>query len=82
VASRAEDKLFWEVDERYFNRHAVKPGLTGLAQVRGYRGATLTRIDLANRVQADLEYLAGWTLWRDIGIIARTFGVLIHRNAF
>lgn len=82
VASTAEDKLFWELDERYFNRHAVKPGLTGLAQVRGYRGATLTRMDLANRVQADLEYLTGWTIWRDIAIIARTFRVLIHRNAF
>jgi lipopolysaccharide/colanic/teichoic acid biosynthesis glycosyltransferase len=82
VGSTAEDRLFWEVDERYFNRHAVKPGLTGLAQVRGFRGATLTRRDLSNRVQADLEYLSGWSLWRDLAIIVRTLKVLVHRNAF
>lgn len=82
VGSTAEDRLFWEVDERYFNRHAVKPGLTGLAQVRGFRGATLTSMDLSNRVQADLEYLSGWTIWRDLSIIIRTLKVIVHRNAF
>lgn len=82
LGSRAGEHLFWDIDPAYWHRHAVKPGLTGLAQVRGYRGATERREDLTNRLDADLEYLSGWTIWRDIKIIAATFRVLIHRNAF
>jgi lipopolysaccharide/colanic/teichoic acid biosynthesis glycosyltransferase len=82
LGSRAADKLFWEVDERYWHRHAAKPGLTGLAQVRGYRGATVIEDDLRNRLQADLEYLDTWSIWRDIKIIVMTFQVMIHKNAF
>ncbi len=82
LGSTAGDELFWEVDSRYWHRHASKPGLTGLAQVRGFRGATHCRSDLTNRLQADLEYLSGWTIWRDISIIFATFRVLIHKNAF
>ena len=82
VESTAEERLFWHIDERYWHRHAVKPGLTGLAQVRGFRGATEREVDLVNRLQADLEYLAGWSIWRDLMIIVLTLRVLIHRNAF
>jgi len=82
LGSRAANKLFWEVDQRYWHRHAAKPGLTGLAQVRGYRGATMVEDDLRNRLQADLEYLEHWSIWRDIRIIVLTFRVLLHRNAF
>lgn len=82
LASTAGDSLFWQVDSRYIHRHAIKPGMTGLAQIRGYRGATLSVVDLTNRLQADLEYLSGWTIWRDIRIIFRTFRVLKHSNAF
>lgn len=82
LGSRAEDKLFWEIDERYWHRHAAKPGLTGLAQVRGFRGATMRERDLTDRLQADLEYLANWTLWKDIKILMMTVGVVVHKNAF
>jgi len=82
LGSRAADKLFWEVDDRYWHRHATKPGVTGLAQIRGYRGATLVEDDLVNRLQADLEYLENWSILRDVKIIAMTFGVLLHKNAF
>lgn len=82
IGSLAGDKLFWEVDHRYWLRHSLKPGLTGLAQVRGLRGATDTETDLANRLQADLEYLDGWTIWRDIQIIFNTARVLVHDRAF
>lgn len=82
IGSLAGDKLFWEVDHRYWLRHSLKPGLTGLAQVRGLRGATDTETDLANRLQADLEYLDGWTIWRDIRIIMNTLVVLVHDRAF
>ena len=82
LGSRAADKLFWEVDNRYWHRHAAKPGLTGLAQVRGFRGATEHASDLTNRLQADLEYVHNWSLWRDIVIVFQTFRVIVHRNAF
>ena len=82
LGSLAGNQLFWEVDQRYWHRHASKPGLTGLAQVRGFRGATLERADLVNRLQADLEYLNGWTLARDLRILVATLKVLVHRNAF
>src|SRR3546814_505086 len=80
--SRAADKLFWEIDSRYWCRHATKPGLTGLAQVRGYRGATHHEDDLVNRLHSDLEYLDHWSIWRDLRIILQTFRVLFHRNAY
>lgn len=82
LGSTAEDKLFWHIDFSYWHRHAVKPGMTGLAQIRGYRGATERQDDLRNRLEADLQYLSGWTIWRDLKIIAATFRVLNHRNAF
>jgi exopolysaccharide biosynthesis polyprenyl glycosylphosphotransferase len=82
LGSRAEDQLFWEIDDRYWHRHAAKPGLTGLAQVRGYRGATNKRSDLVNRLHADLEYLNNWSIWRDLKIIFVTARVLMHKNAF
>ncbi len=82
LGSRAADKLFWEVDQRYWDRHAAKPGLTGLAQVRGFRGATLVEDDLRNRLHADLEYLESWSIWRDLKIIFLTVRVVWHRNAF
>jgi polysaccharide biosynthesis protein PslA len=82
LGSTASEKLFWDIDRRYWLRHACAPGLTGLAQVRGFRGATLHSSDLENRLAADLEYMHNWSLWLDIQILLRTFGVVIHRNAF
>lgn len=82
LGSQAGEKLFWEVDERYWTRHALKPGLTGLAQVRGLRGATEHEHDLSQRLNADLEYLDGWSLWRDVGIVFGTLRVLTHERAF
>ncbi|NNG56521.1 exopolysaccharide biosynthesis protein [Sphingomonas paucimobilis] len=82
TGARAASKLYWEVDDRYWSRHAAKPGLTGLAQVRGYRGNTEVEDDLLNRLSSDLEYLQSWSFWRDIKILFLTFRVLFHRNAF
>ena len=82
LGATAADKLYWDVDERYWNRHAAKPGLTGLAQIRGYRGNTIHEDDLINRLHADLEYLDDWSIWRDIVIMFKTVGVLMHKNAF
>lgn len=82
LGSRAAEQHFWEIDERYWHRHSLKPGMTGLAQIRGFRGATDRRVDLTNRLQADMEYIDGWDIWRDIGILLRTLRVVVHSNAF
>ena len=82
LGSRANNKYFWEVDAQYWRRHCLKPGLTGLAQVRGHRGATEHEKDLTDRLQSDLEYISGWSLRRDIGIVFQTLFVLKHDNAY
>lgn len=82
LGSLAGDELFWEVSEQYWVRHALKPGITGLAQIRGFRGATEQRRDLEQRLQSDLEYVNGWRLSRDIAILAGTIKVLVHPNAY
>lgn len=81
-AAKAADSLYWEVDRRYWARHCIKPGMTGLAQVRGHRGPTDRHEDLVNRLQSDLEYVTNWSIWRDLRIIAATLRVLAHDNAF
>lgn len=82
LGSLAGEQLFWQIDERYWHRHQLKPGITGLAQVRGLRGATTHAIDLTERLHADMEYINNWDLWRDIAILFNTFRVMIHRNAY
>lgn len=82
TGARAATKLYWEVDQRYWSRHAAKPGLTGLAQVRGYRGNTEHEDDLLNRLSSDLEYLQNWSFWRDLKILFLTCRVILHKNAF
>jgi polysaccharide biosynthesis protein PslA len=82
LGSTAGEQLFWHIDNRYWHRHAIKPGITGLAQIRGFRGNTTEIKDLVNRLQADLDYTKGWSISRDIGIILSTFRVLVHRNAY
>jgi lipopolysaccharide/colanic/teichoic acid biosynthesis glycosyltransferase len=82
IGSQAGSKLFWEVDGHYWQRHSLKPGLTGLAQIRGLRGATELESDLTDRLQADLEYISSWNLWRDMWIVLKTLGVLVHQKAF
>ena len=82
LGSQAGEKMFWQVDRTYWQRHCLRPGITGLAQVRGFRGATDTERDLLNRLRADLEYLNSWSMWGDARIIMATLKVLIHDRAF
>ncbi len=56
----------------YMLRHKVKPGITGLAQISGYRGETDTLDKMQGRVDHDLEYIQNWSLWFDVKIIAKT----------
>ena len=82
LGSKAENKLFWEIDATYWHRHALKPGITGLAQVRGFRGATDLESHLQDRVRADLEYIKDWSIPRDLLIMLQTALVLVHPNAY
>ncbi len=56
----------------YMRRHDMRPGLTGYAQVKGFRGATPTIKDMENRVCADLEYVDKFSLWLDVKILFLT----------
>jgi exopolysaccharide biosynthesis polyprenyl glycosylphosphotransferase len=82
LGSTAEGQLFWEAAEDYWLRHAIKPGMTGLAQVRGFRGSTQSREELEQRVASDLEYMNSWSFWLDIKILLRTSTVLMHEKAY
>ena len=56
----------------YLDRHAVKPGITGLAQVRGYRGEITKKSDIKNRIRLDVFYIENWAIQLDIKIILQT----------
>ncbi|HEX8981105.1 MAG TPA: undecaprenyl-phosphate glucose phosphotransferase [Parasulfuritortus sp.] len=66
----------------YFARHNIKPGMTGLAQVRGFRGETRDIRLMAQRIEADIEYINNWSVWLDLAIIMRTMGALTGKNAY
>ena len=66
--------------ESYMWRHKVKPGITGLAQIRGYRGLTDTLEKMERRVECDLEYINNWSLWLDLKIITLTVFSLFHNK--
>lgn len=61
-----------ELVESYMKRHKVKPGITGWAQVNGFRGATETVEKMEKRVEHDLWYIDNWSIWLDLRIIALT----------
>lgn len=71
------DEQFSSMLNEYANRHQVKPGITGLAQVKGFRGETNTPDRLRNRVEQDIAYVRSWSLWLDIKIIAGTMVVVL-----
>ncbi|HKP03073.1 MAG TPA: exopolysaccharide biosynthesis polyprenyl glycosylphosphotransferase [Chthoniobacterales bacterium] len=68
---------FSQLMANYHVRAFVKPGITGLAQVRGFRGEARNNADIENRVACDIEYLENWNLSLECGIILRTFVHLI-----
>lgn len=81
--AKAADRLYEEVVARYPARHRVLPGLTGLAQVRGYRGNTLREEDIIRRFDSDLEYIERWSISFDLIIIARTaITLFFHKEAY
>lgn len=68
--------------EAYLARHRIKPGITGLAQIRGFRGETRELEQMEKRVKYDLEYINNWSLWLDLSILVRTPFTLKNDNAY
>lgn len=66
------NRKFCRAMESYHVRAFVKPGITGVAQVRGCRGEAKTEAEIAARVRFDLDYVERWSIWRDVGIILET----------
>jgi putative colanic acid biosynthesis UDP-glucose lipid carrier transferase len=77
------NEYYGDMLERYANRHQVKPGLTGWAQVKGFRGELQAPEDMQRRVEHDLHYIDHWSIWLDLKILLLTplYG-LKHRNAY
>ncbi|WP_397452685.1 undecaprenyl-phosphate glucose phosphotransferase [Pseudomonas sp. NA-150] len=77
TATKAAGILFEEAVKEYTSRHRVKPGITGLAQINGYRGETDTLEKIEKRVEFDLEYIENWSVWFDLYILFRTVPAVI-----
>jgi Undecaprenyl-phosphate glucose phosphotransferase len=83
VHAKAAERMYDEVVEGYFARHRVRPGITGWAQVNGWRGETDTPEKIQQRVRHDLEYIENWSLAFDLYILAVTpFALLNAENAY
>jgi len=82
IKASANGKLYQDVVTEYAVRHNVKPGITGWAQVNGWRGETDTVEKIAKRVEYDIYYIEHWSLLMDLKIMAITPFKLMDKNAF
>ena len=83
TATKAAGILFEEAVKEYTARHRVKPGITGWAQINGYRGETDTLEKIEKRVEYDLQYIENWSVWFDLYILFRTLpAVIFTREAY
>jgi Undecaprenyl-phosphate glucose phosphotransferase len=83
IQAAMANKLWDEVVDGYFARHRVKPGITGWAQINGWRGEADTHEKLQQRVEHDLYYIENWSLLFDVYILLRTpFALLKTENAY
>lgn len=83
LGAKAGQRLYAQVADRYFYRYRMRPGLTGLAQIRGWRGTTETEDQLLRRVENDTAYVDHWSLRLDLLILLKTpFSCLTTSNAY
>ena len=83
LQAKAADKLYQEAVDGYFARHRVKPGLTGWAQINGWRGETDTEEKIRRRVEHDLYYIDHWSVLLDLYILVKTpLALLQSENAY
>ena len=80
VQSKLQNRLFDEAVDGYFARHRVLPGITGWAQINGWRGETDTQLKLERRVEHDLFYIENWSVLFDLFILLKTPIALMTRN--
>ena len=81
--AKAEEQRYDKAVDGYFARHRVKPGITGWAQINGWRGETDTHEKIQRRVEHDLHYIENWSLLFDLTILARTpLALLKSENAY
>jgi Undecaprenyl-phosphate glucose phosphotransferase len=80
VAMRAGDRLYHEAVGEYFQRHKVRPGITGWAQVNGLRGEIAGVESARKRVAYDLHYIENWSFWLDLKIILMTIRAVCSRQ--
>jgi Undecaprenyl-phosphate glucose phosphotransferase len=80
LGTKTEGQLFEEAVADYMRRYRVKPGITGWAQVNGWRGETDTNRKLLVRVRYDIEYIENWSFWFDLYILAVTPLALLFRS--
>jgi Undecaprenyl-phosphate glucose phosphotransferase len=78
IQAKADNHLYDEAVDGYFARHRVKPGITGWAQINGWRGETDSREKILHRVEHDLYYIENWSILFDLYIVARTPFALIR----
>ncbi|UJP66004.1 exopolysaccharide biosynthesis polyprenyl glycosylphosphotransferase [Mongoliitalea daihaiensis] len=78
------NKIFKSQIEKYNSRHKIKPGITGLAQVKGFRGEIENPYQIRSRVKLDYFYIQNWSIWMDFGICVRTMYELVlnRENAY
>ncbi len=83
MQAKADDRLYDEVVDGYFARHKVKPGITGWAQINGWRGETDTQDKIQKRVEHDLYYIENWSVFFDLYILFWTAPSLLKsENAY
>jgi Undecaprenyl-phosphate glucose phosphotransferase len=83
VHAKAENRLYDQVVDGYFARHKVKPGITGWAQINGWRGETDTEDKIQRRVEHDLYYIENWSMLFDLYILLRTpISLMKTENAY
>lgn len=83
VYAQTRDRMFAEVVEGYFARHKVKPGVTGWAQISGWRGEIDSDEKIKMRTECDLYYIENWSLWFDLKILFLTpIRLLNTENAY
>jgi len=80
VSAKADNRLYDEVVDGYFARHKVKPGITGWAQINGWRGETDTAEKIEKRVEHDLYYIENWSVLLDLYILLKTPGSLLKTD--
>ena len=79
----AHNEQYRQLIEGYMLRHKVKPGITGWAQINGWRGETDTLEKMEKRVEFDLEYIREWSVWFDIKIVFLTvFKGFVNKAAY